>query len=212
MSKSKTSLWNLSAWALKDVILASLLGMFFAVISFAVVHFVVFVVTPLATPFGVGELMIEIVFGIFFMSAVMAPYIIQKPGVAVVVGTLTGFLQILMGSAFASTVLLSAFVQGVGAEVAFATFRYKKYSWTTMLLAATGATIASFILAWYRGVWNEVVPGFIVLRFVMRLASACLISGVLAKFLADRLARAGVLKSYPLGGEISGPGRQKYKF
>ncbi len=212
MNKKK-SLWNLHTWQLKDVILVSLISVFFAVICFAVVHFVAFTVTPLLAPIGLGDMAMEFVFGIFFMSAVFAPYIMRKAGVATVVGTLTGLVQVLMGSAFASTVVVSAFFQGLGAEVFFAAFGYKKFNRTTVLLAATGATIASFVLAWYRGAWNNVLPEIIAIRFFIRLTSALLISGGFSKFLADRLAKAGVLKSYPIGekyaGNIDEPLRKK---
>ncbi|MCL2865012.1 MAG: ECF transporter S component [Lachnospiraceae bacterium] len=198
------SFWKLSAWKLKDVILASLIAVLFAFICFAVVHFVAFTLTPLLAPVGFGDLAMEFVFGIFFMSAVFAPYIIRKPGVATIVGTMTGVVQILMGSAFAATLLISAFVQGLGSEAAFAVFRYKKFNILTVILASLGATITSFILAWYRGSWSEVIPTIVILRFVIRALSACLFSGIISKLLADRLAKAGVLKSYPIGQIRSG--------
>ncbi|MCL2501169.1 MAG: ECF transporter S component [Defluviitaleaceae bacterium] len=200
----KKSLWNLYVWQLKDVILASLIAVLFAVVCYATVHSVVFAVTPLVTPFGFGDIAIEFVFGIFFFSAIFSPYIMQKPGVATVVGTLTGLIQILMGSAFSSTVLVSALVQGLSAEAVFAMFRYRKFNWFTMLLAALACTVGSFVLAWYRGLWTDLDPGFVATRFIIRAVSALLISGIAAKFLADRLAKAGVLKSYPLGAKYKG--------
>ena len=195
----KQSYWNLYAWKLKDVILASLISVLFAVICFATVHSVVFLVTPLAIPLGLGDSAIELVFGIFFFSAIFSAYIIQKPGVALIVGTMTGFIQILMGSAFSSTVLVSALVQGLGAELIFLLFRYKKWNWTTVLLAAFSCTVFSFVLAWYRGLWQDLDTSFVVLRFVARTISALVFSGVLLKMLADALARVGVLSAYPLG-------------
>lgn len=201
---NKKSLWNLQSWQLKDIILSSLIAVFFAIICFGVVHFVAFTVTPLLAPIGFGDLAMEIVFGIFFMSAVFAPYIMRKPGIATVVGTLTGAVQILMGSAFAATVLVSAFVQGLGAEAAFASFGYKKFNYATVILAGAGATITSFVLAWYRGAWSNVAIEIVLLRFTVRLLSATLFSGILSKFLGDRLAKAGVLKSYPIGENYVG--------
>ena len=197
------SLWKLSAWKLKDVILSSLIAVLFALICFGTVHFVAFTLTPILAPFGFGDIAMEFVFGIFFMSAVFAPYIIRKPGVAVVVGTMTGIVQILMGSAFAATLLVSAFFQGVGSEMAFASMRYRKYNLLTVLLAAFGATVASFILAYYRGAWDQVAFGIVALRFAIRISSALLFSGLLSKFLADRLAKAGVLKSYPISENVA---------
>ena len=197
------SLWNLYAWQLKDVILASLISVLFAFICFATVHSVTFVVTPVVALFGLGDIAIEFVFGIFFMSAVLAGYVIQKPGAALIVGLMTGVVQVLMGSAFAATLIPSAFFQGLGAEAAFLLFGYKKFNWLVVLLAAFGPTLTSFVLAWYRGLWSELALGFVSLRFIIRLCSALLFSGVLTKILADRLAKVGVLKSYPLSARYA---------
>ena len=200
----KKSLWNLYTWQLKDVILASIISVLFAIICFATVHSVVFSLTPIIAVFGFGDIAIGFVFGIFFISAVFTPYILQKPGVATIVGTMTALIQVLMGSAFASTLIVSGLVQGLGAELIFLLFRYKKFNWNTMLLAAAGCTVTSFILAWYRGLWVDLDPSFVATRFFIRLASALLFSGVISKLLADRLAKSGVLKSYPLGQKYVG--------
>lgn len=195
----KKSTWNLYAWKLRDVILASLIAVLFAVVCFATFHMVFFGLMPILAPFGLGIFPLEAVFGVFFFSAVFSAYIMQKPGVATIVGLLTGLLQVFMGSASAATVAVSGLVQGLGAEIVFAAFRYRKFTRTTMVLAALGATITSFILAWYRELFVEVQFSIITGRFVVRAISAILISGLLAKQVADRLAKVGVLKSYPLG-------------
>ena len=200
----KNNLWNLYAWKLRDVILASLISVLFAVVCFATFHVVRFGLMPILAPFGLGIFPLEAVFGVFFFSAVFSAYIMQKPGVSAIVGLLTGLLQVFMGSAAAATVAVSGLVQGLGAEAAFAAFRYRKFTWTTVVLAALGATVTSFILAWYRELFVEVQFSIIAARFVVRGISAVLISGVAAKAVADRLAKAGVLKSYPLGANDRG--------
>ena len=176
----------------------------FAIVCYATVHSVVLLLTPAVALLGFGDIPIEFVFGIFFMSAVFTPYILRKPGVATIVGLMTALIQVLMGSAFSSTVIVSGLVQGLGAELIFFLFRYKKWDWSSMLLAAASCCVFSFVLAWYRGLWMELAFGFVATRFVIRLISALVFSGVLAKILADRLAKAGVLKSYPIGKKYAG--------
>lgn len=189
----------LKSWKLQDVILASILGAFFAAICLGVVLTLIGPAVPIFAAVGLGGLEFELAFGIFLFSVTFAPYIMQKPGVAIVVGFLTGFIQVLLGSPFAATVWLSGLIQGFGAEVGFALFGYKKWNLLSILIATTGATIASFILAWQRGSWDNLTIEIVTIRFVIRWISALIISGILAKYLADRLATAGVLKSYPLG-------------
>jgi energy-coupling factor transport system substrate-specific component len=190
---------NLKVWKLQDVILASVLSAFFAAVCLGTVLSLIGPAIPLFAALGLADLSFEVMFGVFLMSAVFTPYIIQKPGVATVVGFLTGYLQVLMGSPFAATVWLSGLVQGFGAEVGFALFAYQKWNLLSVLIAATGASVASFLLAWQRGSWTYLTFEIVALRFMIRWASAGLISGLFSKYLADRLAKAGVLKSYPLG-------------
>jgi len=194
---------SIKNWSLKDVILSSILGAFFAAICLGTVLTLIGPAVPIFAAIGLGGLEFEIAFGIFLFSATFAPYIMQKPGVATIVGLLTGFIQVLLGSPFAATVWLSGLVQGFGAEIGFALFGYKKWNLLSMLVAATGATVASFILAWQRGSWDELANYIVAMRFVIRWISALIISGVLSKLLADKLAKAGVLKSYPLGEEAN---------
>ena len=199
----RKSMFNLYAWKLKDVILVSMLSVFFGIICLSVVHLSLFI-TPFLALVGLGEMTIEFVFGIWFFAATFSPYIMRKPGVATVTSTMTGVVQVLLGSPFAATVVVSAFVQGLGAEAAFALFRYRKANWATMLLAAAGCAAFSFVLAWYRGIWAELSVAFVAARFCVRLASALVFAGALSKLLADRLAKAGVLKSYPIGAQYVG--------
>ena len=192
-------LQQIKNWRLKDVILSSILGAFFAAICLGTVLTLIGPAIPIFAVLGLGGLEFEVVFGIFLFSSTFAPYIMQKPGAATIVGFLTGFIQVMLGSPFAATVWLSGLVQGFGAEVGFALFGYKKWNMLSVLIAATTATIASFVLAWQRGLWSELAFQIVALRFGIRWISALMISGVLSKHLADRLAKAGVLKSYPLG-------------
>jgi len=190
---------SIKSWSLKDVILCSLLGTLFAVICLSTVLSLIGPVGPLFAAVGLGHLAFEFAFGIFLFSAIFAPYIMQKPGVATVVGLLTGFIQVLLASPFASTVWLSGLVQGFGVEVGFAIFGYKKWNFISIFTASTTAMTASFILAWQRELFADYTFGMLMTRIIIRWASAVLISAILGKFLADRLAKAGVLKSYPLG-------------
>jgi energy-coupling factor transport system substrate-specific component len=194
---------KLHMWNLRDIILASLIGLLFAAICLSTVLFTIGPFEAALAPIGLGGLGFEIVFGIFFMSAIFAPYIIQKPGVALVVGYLTGLIQVFLGSPFAATVPLSGLIQGLGAEIGFAIFKYRRFDMLSIGTAALGATITSFILAYCRGTWQDIAMPIIAMRFGIRFVSALFLGGVVGKFLADRLAKAGVLKSSPLGAGIS---------
>jgi energy-coupling factor transport system substrate-specific component len=121
-------------WKLKDIIMVGILGVIFAVIYLAVLY-AGLGVTAVLTPYGLGTLGFEIFYGIWFMGATLAMYIIQKPGVAIVTEFLAAFLEMLMGNSGGPMVLLSGAMQGLGCELGFTVFRYKRYDMLSMCMS-----------------------------------------------------------------------------
>ena len=72
------------------------------------------------TPFGMGEMGYEPIYGIWFMAGVFALYVIRKPGTGVVAEMLAALLEVLMGNMFGPRVFLTGFFQGIGTEIGFA--------------------------------------------------------------------------------------------
>lgn len=99
-------------WQLKDIIMVAVLGLVFAVIYLAVLYLGV-AVTAALTPFGLAPFGYEIFYGIWFMGATLAAFIIQKPGVAVMTEFLAAFIEFLMGNMGGPLVLISGLMQGI---------------------------------------------------------------------------------------------------
>ena len=70
-------------WELKDIIMMAILGVVFSAVYLAVFDGGVVLSTVLA-PTGFSNFSFEIVYGVWFMAATLAAYIIRKPGVALV--------------------------------------------------------------------------------------------------------------------------------
>ncbi|MEG1157853.1 MAG: ECF transporter S component, partial [Christensenellaceae bacterium] len=120
-----------TGWKLKDIIMVAILGVVFALIYLAVLYAGIGLTAAL-TPFGLAPFGFELVYGIWFMAATLAAYIIQKPGVAIVSEFLAAFLELLMGNTGGGLVIIAGAVQGAGAEVGFAVFRYKRFDMASM--------------------------------------------------------------------------------
>ena len=197
---------NTYAWKLKEIIMVSIIGVIFALVSFGTAQGISI---PLLIPFAAAgfppNYSFEVFWGIFFMHAILAGYIIRKPGVGLCAAMLAVLIQFLMGNATGPLIFLSGFVTGLGAEIGFALFRYKSWTLGSVFVAITGCTILSFALTWwtlgYRTMDLSIFT--IALIFFTRLVSGFFFSGIIGKFLADRLAKTGVLKSYPIGSASS---------
>jgi len=189
---------NKDSWELKDILMVAIAGVIFAVVYLGAVYAGAGL-TAILTPMGLGVLGYEPFYGIWFMAAILITYVIQKPGVGLVAEMLAAFLEVLMGNFFGPAVFISGFLQGLGSEIGFAIFYYKRFDYVSTISAAVGATITSFIWTAFRNGYGSLAPQLVVAIFVIRLISAVLFGGIGCKLLGDALAKAGVLRGYALG-------------
>lgn len=186
------------SWKLKEIVLVAMICIVFGVVYLAAVYLSSFI-NAAGTPWGLGFLGNELVFGIWFMAATLSAYILQKPGVALVSEMLAALIEVLLGNMYGPMVIVTGFVQGIGAEAAFAAFRYRRFNWASMLLAAVLSCVVSFGWSFVRSGYGELAVPLVAMFFLVRLASSVAFSAVLVKVVGDRLARTGLLKSYALG-------------
>ena len=193
------------AWKLKDIIMVGLIGSLFAFICYGTgLGLVPLLQIPVALTGMPATYALDFIYGVFFMAPVIAAYIIRKPGVALVASMITAFVQFLMG--MTHLVFVSAFLQGGFAELAFAAFKYNKWNWGTMMLAAAGATVASFGWTWWTlgyFMLEGMTVGIAAILFFTRLASAALFTATISLLLAEGLSKTGVLRNYPISEKLT---------
>ncbi|HCE12017.1 MAG TPA: ABC transporter permease, partial [Enterococcus sp.] len=131
-------------WALKDVIMVGIASLIFGLIYLGAVHFGLLLGT-LLTPFGLSVLANEFIFGVWFMAAAFAGYVLRKPGAATITEMIAALLEVFMGNFYGPIIFISGFVQGIGTEAGFALGGYRRYGWFPLITGALGATITSFI-------------------------------------------------------------------
>ena len=196
MSESK------NAWKLRDVIMMAVLGVVFAVVYMAVFYGGTAISTAL-TPFGLSAFGFELIYGVWFMAATLAAYIIRKPGAALVTEILASAIELLMGNSGGLTVVLTGLIQGLGAELVFAAFRYKKWNFLSMSLAGMGSAVLIFCYELYYLSYYLLAPGMLIAQLAVRFVSAIVFSGIICKLAGDGLAKTGVVKSYAIGASAN---------
>ena len=193
---------NRTPWKLQDIIMVAVLGLVFAAVYMAVFHLGL-AIQAILTPFGLGDLAFEFVYGIWFMAATLAAYIIRKPTVAFAAEVLASVMELFMGNAGGIRVVITGVVQGLGSEAGFALFRWKRYDLLSMCVSGTTTAVFIFLWEFVQSGYGLLAPGLLAAKLCIRLVSACLFSGLVAKLAGDGLAKTGVLKNYPLGSSIS---------
>jgi energy-coupling factor transport system substrate-specific component len=143
--------------------------------------------------------MLALMFAPFGIVAVLAAYVVRKPGAALLAGVINGLVQFLAGNPAGLWAIGFGLAHGVGTEAVFAAFRYRNYGW-----------LACFLAGWLDGVCNMavVIVAFgmytfmpvsqLLLSVVIASIASGVEAGLLGKILGDLLLRTGVLKGFAI--------------
>jgi energy-coupling factor transport system substrate-specific component len=139
--------------------------------------------------------------GPWLFAGVLGALIIRKPGAALYTELLAAAVSALtlIGNTWGAFLTLEAgFIQGLGAELVFLLFFYRRWSLPVAVLAGIGAALAGGInnvLLWYAGA--DVT--FVVVYLISTAVSGALIAGALSWLLARGLASTGALDRFASG-------------
>ena len=103
-----------------------------------------------------------------------------------------------MGNFFGPIIILSGFVQGFGFELIFMLTRYKKFDRKTFVIAAVICSCVTLIYNLIVSGYNMIAWPVLLLMLAVRFVSAIAIDAFATPYLADSLAKAGVLRGYAI--------------
>ena len=136
--------------------------------------------------------------GGWLMAGVLGGLIIRKPGAALYFEVLAAAVSGVLGTQFGLSVLLSGAIQGLGAELVFLLFLYRKFTLPVALLAGLGSGLflgaSESIL--YMPEWAFQWQA---LYTVFAMVSGLLLAGLLSWLAVRALARTGVLSAFASG-------------
>ena len=141
----------------------------------------------------------------WLIAGVLGALVIRKPGAALATEFLAAAVSTLVlgGTQWGWTVLASGLIQGLGAEVAFLLFMYRRWSLAIACLAGVLAGAFEAVYEWYSyypdwGFDHKLAYlGFFAL-------SGAVVAGLGSWLLVRALSRAGVLDAFPAGREHAG--------
>jgi energy-coupling factor transport system substrate-specific component len=139
-------------------------------------------------------------YGVWLMAGVVGALIIRKPGAAIFVELIAAVVESLLGSTWGTSTVVYGFVQGLGAELIFLLFLYRR--WTLPVTALAGAVVgvgaAVLDFVYYYAEWTA---GWKIAHLSIVTASAAIVAGVVSWLLVRALAATGVLAPFPAGRE-----------
>ena len=186
-------------WRVIDIIVASILavacGFIFLIWNF--VGGAWFEAMDALTP-GLGGL----VTGVWLIGGVIGALVIRKPGAALYVETLAACLSAALGSQWGFETIYSGLAQGLGVEIIFLIFAFRRFNLPTAILAGIGSALGAFILELFLTPNLIKSLGFNITYLVCLVISGAILAGALGYAAVQALAKAGALDRFAVGREL----------
>ncbi|SIR43013.1 MULTISPECIES: ECF transporter S component [unclassified Paenibacillus] len=135
----------------------------------------------------------QLSYGMWFMAGTFAFLLIRKPGAALLAETAAAALEAFMGGSWGASTLVYGVLQGLGAEIIFAAFLYRKAGPIVTILASLGSAVVSIFIDAHYSYIDKMTAWNYTLFVSMRLLGSVVIAGLFAWALAKALERTGVL-------------------
>ncbi|GAT05982.1 ECF transporter S component [Mycolicibacterium fortuitum] len=182
-------------WRVVDIVVASVLataaGLVFVVWNIAS--------NPISAPLTAALPGLQaLLAGGWLFAGVLTALVIRKPGAALYGELVAATVSALVGNQWGVLTLESGLVQGLGAELVFAVFFYRRWGLPVALIAGAVAGLALAIndlILWYPGSANT----FALIYTVSAIVSGALVAGLLSWFAVRGLAKTGALSRFASG-------------
>ncbi|MBN3457620.1 ECF transporter S component [Mycobacterium sp. DSM 3803] len=139
--------------------------------------------------------------GGWLFAGVLTALVIRKPGAALYGEVVAATVSALVGNQWGVLTIESGLVQGLGAELVFAIFLYRRWNLPVAALAGAAAGLALAIndlILWYPGS----TTAFAAIYTVSAIVSGTVIAGVLSWYVVKALAKTGALSRFDSGRAV----------
>ncbi|WP_047520980.1 ECF transporter S component [Microbacterium sp. ZOR0019] len=192
-----TSIWR---WRVVDIVVAAVLGVAIGLVFWGwnTIGYAWFGAADALTP-GLGGIAV----GIWLLGGVVGGLVIRKPGAALVVELVAAIVSMLIGNVWGVSTVLSGIVQGLGAEIIFALFFYRRFGIVVAALAGIGAAVAAWVFELFYGSSPNILKSveFNTIYLVSVVVSGAILAGVVGWLLVRALAVTGALNRFAVGRE-----------
>jgi energy-coupling factor transport system substrate-specific component len=187
-------------WRVVDIVVAAVLGVAIGLVFWAwnTVGYAWFTAMDGLTP-GLGGLAV----GIWLIGGVIGGLVIRKPGAALLVEVIAAIVSMLIGNVWGVSTVLSGLVQGLGAELIFALFLYRRFTLPVAMLAGAGAAAGAWVFELFYGSSPNILKTFEfnAIYLVSLIVSGALLAGVVGWLAVRALAATGALNRFAAGRE-----------
>ncbi|GIJ25705.1 ABC transporter permease [Micromonospora qiuiae] len=182
-------------WRTIDIVVAAVIA-----VAFGVIFWAWGLVWRAADPaFAFFPASQAVMYGVWLVPAVLGGLVIRKPGAALFCEAVAATVSALLGSEWGGVTIAQGLIQGLGAELAFAAFRYRSFRLPAALLAGALTGLGAALFDFF--VWNApyALVSYRIPYALLTVFSATVVAGAGAYALTRALAATGVLDRFPAG-------------
>lgn len=185
-------------WRVVDIVVAAVLGVACGLIFWVwnSIGYAWYSAADALTP-GFGG----VATGVWFLGGVLGGLIIRKPGAAVFVEVIAALVSALIGNQWGIETLFSGLAQGLGAELVFLAFAYRRFGPGVAMLAGAAAGVGAWLLELVISANYAKGAVFNVIYLITCSLSGIVLAGLLAFVLVRALAATGALDRFAAGRE-----------
>jgi len=139
--------------------------------------------------------------GVWLLAGVMGALVVRRPGAAVFAELVAASVELTLGNAWGATTFVSGLIEGLGVEIVFAIFLYRRFGPLVAGLSGAVAAVAEAVFEWsvyyadYSFGWKLAYAGIFAV-------SGAVIAGGGGWLLTRALAETGALNAFPPGQEV----------
>lgn len=152
-------------------------------------------VYELAKPFLKLSGLSYLVAGFWILASVLIPHIVRKPGIALMASIMAAFVESLL-TRWGLMAVVWGIVQGLGAEIIFFAFAYRKWNLTVLMLASALSAVLSYTLDFFLYDYKSLSLNFNLLQLGSFVISAVVFAGIMSFLLGKRLVKLGILDQF----------------
>lgn len=185
-------------WRPIDIVIVAILGVAtgFIFVVWNNIGYAWFTAMDNLTP-GLGGLAV----GIWLLGGVLGGLIIRKPGAAIFVEVFAASVSAALGSQWGPETLYSGLAQGLGAELIFLLFVYRKFNLLVAILSGIGAGVGAWTLELFLSPNLAKSLEFNIIYLICVAISGAILAGIVGFYLMKSLAKTGALDRFPAGRE-----------
>ncbi|MCQ9343318.1 ECF transporter S component [Corynebacterium sp. 153RC1] len=185
-------------WRVIDILIASVLGIACGLLFWIwnSIGYAWYTAADALTP-GFGG----IATGIWLIGGPIGALVIRKPGAAIYVEVLAAAVSAAIGNQWGIETLYSGLAQGIGAEILFLIFAYRRFGLVVAALSGVGAAVGAFLLELVTSANYAKSLAFNLTYLSTMAISGIILAGGLAYFLVKALAATGALDRFAAGRE-----------